>query len=384
MARLYIGGAAPRQERQDRSDRPCAGGVSGRALSKDRRPHPHQRRAFLDGDLVVGAHSHRQLGQSEPLPELAERAEVPPRIAFRRRNAHQAQRRERRQRADLFEQCGNILRERPGLLRLAPDVHLQQHPLREAGRLRALRQLSREREPVAGVDERGPTHHQLRLVRLQRADEVPLHTWERVRLLAQILRVVLAEDRLPRRLRRAQQLDRLGLAHRDQADGSGVAPRSRARGRHPLAHPGETRGYVHGSSTPASASISSVSASGKPTTLVKLPSRRSTNAPARPCTAYAPALSSPSPEAASQRTCASDSGANVTAVSTERTSGGTQTAVITRCSMPERSRSMRSASDLSRVFPSTSAPTTTTVSAASVTWSARVHAEAFSRAILRT
>ena len=43
--------------------------------------------------------------------------------------------------------------------------------------------------------------------------------------------------------------------------------------------------YFHGSSTPASASICSVSASGRPTTLVKLPSMRSTKAPASPWTA---------------------------------------------------------------------------------------------------
>jgi len=54
--------------------------------------------------------------------------------------------------------------------------------------------------------------------------------------------------------------------------------------------------HVHGSSTPASSSNRIVSAKGKPTTLEKLPSIRSMNAPASPWTAYPPALSSPSPD----------------------------------------------------------------------------------------
>src|SRR5207302_7606156 len=181
-------------------------------------------------------------------------------------------------------------------------------------------------------------------------------------LLAQLLRVVLAEHRLPGRDGFAKLFQGLQLTDRHQLDLADIAAGAHAGRRDALPHPGQP---FHGSSTPAAASIERVSASGSPTTLVKLPSMRSTNAPASPCTAYAPALSSPSPESTSHRTCSEDSGWNFTVVSTLRKEPPTQTAVITLCSIPDKSRSIRSASDLSRGLPSTSPPATTMVSAAS-------------------
>ena len=236
-------------------------------------------------DRIV-AERDGQLAEAQGVAELAQLAEILARIAFRGRNAHQSFASERRQRTHLLEQRGDVLRQDAGLLCLAPDVHFQQHALDEARGFRPLRQLLREREAVAGMDQRGATHDQLRLVGLKRADEVPLDSGpERFRFPLHLLRVVLAEDGLPGRDCLAQHLYRLRLAHRDQPHRGRIAARPGTGSRDAPAHARETRRYVHGSSMPASASICSVSASGRPTTLVKLPSMRSTNAPASPWTA---------------------------------------------------------------------------------------------------
>ena len=103
-----------------------------------------------------------------------------------------------------------------------------------------------------------------------------------VGLLPQLLGVVLAERALPRLERLADGVDGLHLAHRHELHGRGIAPGSPARLRDPLADAGEVRGYPHGVLRPASARSASVSTIGSPTTLEKLPSMRSMNAPARP------------------------------------------------------------------------------------------------------
>src|SRR5262249_6900066 len=156
------------------------------------------------------------------------------------------------------------------------------------------------------------------------------------RLVAQLLRVVLAEDAVTRRHRLAQLLHRLQLAHRDQLDAGRVPASPLAGARDRLVHPQESRLHIHGISTPASRSISSVSTIGRPITLEKLPSMAVMNEPAIPWTPYAPALSSPSPEPAMNSIWPAVSRWNQTAVCTSRTASLTQTAVITRCSRPER------------------------------------------------
>src|SRR2546429_3304593 len=109
---------------------------------------------------------------------------------------------------------------------------------------------------------------------------------------------------------------------------------------------------------------------------------RSMKAPARPCTAYAPALSSPSPDAASHRICASESSANFTnVITTIACMPAIVTAVITRCSPPESRRSIRSASERSRGFPSTSSSFTTIVSAPRAANPGRAPAADFSSAM---
>src|SRR5207244_6644734 len=175
--------------------------------------------------------------------------------------------------------------------------------------------------------------------------------------------------------REQHRLDRLPLADRDELHGVAIAARAGAGGADALLHAREVLRYPHGILSPAPARSCSVSVSGSPTTFEKLPSTRSTNAPASPCTAYAPALSSPSPDSTSQRRAASERSVKRTPVTTARDltspSVATQTPVITRCSAPDRRRSIRSASARSRGFSSTSSAQTTIVSAASATASPR-------------
>src|SRR2546428_9014376 len=119
---------------------------------------------------------------------------------------------------------------------------------------------------------------------------MPLGLGEGVGLLVQLLRVVLAEGRLTGREREQHCFDRLPLADGDELHGVAIAGRPRAGGAHALLHASEVLRYPHGILSPTPARRCSVSVRGRPTTFEKLPSTRSTKAPANPCTAYAPAL----------------------------------------------------------------------------------------------
>src|SRR5690242_7957700 len=55
-------------------------GDARHAGAEDRRPHAHHGRALLDGDLEVTAHAHREIRESMPLRELAQRAEEAARV----------------------------------------------------------------------------------------------------------------------------------------------------------------------------------------------------------------------------------------------------------------------------------------------------------------
>ena len=135
---------------------------------------------------------------SPALAQLAQPRKCAPGIAGGGRDAHQPLAAQRRQRAHLIEQRPASSGSAPASAVLAADVHFQEHG---SGRRTPAPpgQLLRHVQPIAGVDERRPAHHQLHLVRLQRPDGMPFHAGpQRLRLVPQLLRVVLAEVRLPR------------------------------------------------------------------------------------------------------------------------------------------------------------------------------------------
>src|SRR5262245_25462260 len=72
--------------------RRCSRGGPGSARTEDSRTHADDRGAFLDGDLVIRAHSHRKVLEPHEVAQLAQPSEVRPRrlgILGGRRNRHQ-------------------------------------------------------------------------------------------------------------------------------------------------------------------------------------------------------------------------------------------------------------------------------------------------------
>lgn len=126
------------------------------SLPKNRRPHAHQRRPFLDRHFVVPAHPHRQLRQRHPKLRLHPVAQFPKRhkilprhlrLGLRRRDAHQpfdVQPPEPQQFLHLLPQ---FLGAEAKLAALPRHIDLQQHPrmrphlVRDA--VHVLRQLQR-------------------------------------------------------------------------------------------------------------------------------------------------------------------------------------------------------------------------------------------------
>src|SRR5262249_51774039 len=120
---------------------------------------------------------------------------------------------------------------------------------------------------------------------------------------------------------------------------------------------------------PSDVSATTTSHAGRPTTFVYEPSMRDTIAEPRPCTAYPPALSNPSPLAAYAHACSADRGRNVTwvvTVSSWRSApeiGAITKCVFTSCVRPARRSAIRWASPTSAGLPRISPPRTTVVSA---------------------
>src|SRR5215210_6326125 len=127
------------------------------------RPDADERGTFFDADAVILARPHRELAQAETLPELAETAEVRPRVLGLR-----SERRHRRKAANL---CRTAVEKRLELalrharLRLLPcEVDLD-----EGGDLQPLRR----RVGIQRVHELADAVDRLRLPALEVADEVP-------------------------------------------------------------------------------------------------------------------------------------------------------------------------------------------------------------------
>ena len=103
-------------------------------------------------------------------------------------------------------------------------------------------------------------------------DEVPLGG-NGVRLLHELLRAVLAEERVAGRDGLAHGLHGLRLRDSDDPDGRGIAIRASRRVGDPRVHERESLGEAHDSPTVASAS--STCGTGRPITVVSDPSMRS-------------------------------------------------------------------------------------------------------------
>ena len=163
-----------------------------------------------DRDLEVVAHPHRQLGQhGRAAVEVAQRGERLERLRARRRDRRRAassSARAARATAALARRAitsAISLGDAPAFCGSPPDVHLDEHRQRRRALLapRACRARARATAESTVCTTCAYFADDLRLVRLQVPDEVPLEVGqvgERLGLRAELLRVVLAERALPR------------------------------------------------------------------------------------------------------------------------------------------------------------------------------------------
>src|SRR5215471_6569037 len=212
-----------------------------RPRAEDSRSHPHHRGPFLDGHLVIGAHTHGQLAQSVALAQFPKRAKPAPRLFWtlgNGRDRHEATRAEVAQARNGVDQRAETVRSHAALGRLGPEIHLEQnvdHPVLSLG---AAVQLAGQLDPVDGVDHVEERDGVPRLVGLQRADEVPGHgVSERLHLGLGFLYAVLAEGSEAGRERLPDPLDLHGLGGTDEQHVVGLPPGPLRRPRHPFAHP---------------------------------------------------------------------------------------------------------------------------------------------------
>jgi hypothetical protein len=194
--------------------------------------------AFLDRDLEIVAHPHRQLVQRrciralphEAVPHLTKGAEVRApvfRIVGEGRQQHQTDEPARsapRGRADNRRQ----LRFARAVLRRFPrEVDLNQQVDPPPGFDRAFVELAHERRVVDGVHDVETRRRLLCFVRLQVANEVPPQRKLRgaVDLRQRLLDLVFAEVDLTGGCRRADRVGRKCFGDSDEADGCGIAAR---------------------------------------------------------------------------------------------------------------------------------------------------------------
>src|SRR5437762_6210164 len=105
--------------------------------AENRPPDAHHRRAFLDRDLEILAHSHRQLFESDLIAQLAKTPEMLSRIADRR-DGHQSDQLDSLNRVNLLHDILYVFGRDAALLRLVTNVELQQHVWRPVRRARNL------------------------------------------------------------------------------------------------------------------------------------------------------------------------------------------------------------------------------------------------------
>lgn len=219
----------------ERVEREGRGAVRVVARAEDRGADTHDCRAFGDRGLEIVRHAHRQRIEREPARAqlLEERMQRAMRRAFRFGvgfgfgNRHQAAQPQRGQRGDRAREPGRIRRRDAALRRLAADVHLHADVQRRQVRGALLGQALRDLQPVDRMHPVEALGDGARLVRLQRADEMPLElgaqVGERADLVDRFLHVVLAECALAGRVCGAHRVGGKRLRHREQRDRAGRA-----------------------------------------------------------------------------------------------------------------------------------------------------------------
>ncbi len=131
----------------------------------------------------------------------------------------------------LRQRHGRVRRD-AALGRLPADVDLNADVERRHGGGPRARQPFGDRHPVDRLHPGEALGRRLRLVALQRPDQVPLkprQVGRRVHLRRRLLHVVLAEGAQPERVRRAHRVGPERLAHRQHGDGARVAASRRRR-----------------------------------------------------------------------------------------------------------------------------------------------------------
>ena len=198
-------------------------------------PTPHAGRALLDRDAPVGAHPHRQLGDPERSRSARSSAEVRPRV-LAGGGMHMSPTSSTA--GSAADRRGERRRSSPGAqpaFDASPPVftsrkHARDRALRGEAAARA-RGRARSRSTVCTQATRPARYFTLFVCSppmkcQRRSGEVG----ERVGLLAPLLRVVLAEVALPRRVRLADRRGGLRLRDRDEGHARGELRRAARRG----------------------------------------------------------------------------------------------------------------------------------------------------------
>jgi hypothetical protein len=190
---------------------------------------------FLDGDLVVLRHPHRQLGGTDPPGQLPERREPTAGLVVEGRDGHQAGHVES-EAAERVDQRADVTRRASALLWLVAQVHLHQHP--RPGR--AAGDLGTEGFAVDRLPQRHPRSERGNLVALELPEEVPPRAGD-LGLGAELLLAVLPHVGDARRddLLDPHRVD--GLGRGDERDRGGIATRARRGGSDARANLGHVR-----------------------------------------------------------------------------------------------------------------------------------------------
>src|SRR2546425_4872953 len=149
-----------------------------------RRSYPYHRRAFLDGNLEVAAHAHRELPEhggrhAVGHPAVTQLAKLPEpgasvfRCIGQRRQRHQSNGPNGTTARRLVEQPPRLVRLRPEFRRLAGQVHLDEELGSGACLCRHTGELLEQLDAINRLNRRECLDRPPRLVRLEMPDQVP-------------------------------------------------------------------------------------------------------------------------------------------------------------------------------------------------------------------
>ncbi len=206
------------------------------------------RRAQPDGGFEIAAHAHRHLLQPVARGDLGQQREMRRRFVLERRDAHQPDHVEA-QRPALGDEGVGLHGRHAGLLLLLAGIDLHEDRQTPALLRHLLRQRLGQLGPVDALNDVEQRHRFLRLVGLQRADQVQFeirpYRLQRRELALRLLHAVLAEHALAGPQQRLDLVRAMGLGHRHQGHRRRlVAPRRAAGGGDALADGGESAGGV--------------------------------------------------------------------------------------------------------------------------------------------